>query len=241
MTGEITLTGQVLPIGGIREKALAAQRAGLKRVILPRENEPDLAELPPETRDGARVHPGRHDRGRLRRGVRRQAPRAARAAAARRRAAGERQAARLAPVRKASSSRAAAQNRRRRSDGGASGRGAGTPSCPSRTNVISVDVIADLYVDAVRTAPCRPATCTVVCAVDACRRVCCGELAWRRWSSSRGDRGEERRPVRLHERERAPPATSVDSRSTRPTVAPVAARPASRPGASKLKPVPLTS
>jgi ATP-dependent Lon protease len=50
MTGEITLTGQVLPIGGLREKSLAAQRAGLKRVIFPRENEPDLDDLPPETR-----------------------------------------------------------------------------------------------------------------------------------------------------------------------------------------------
>jgi len=50
MTGVITLTGQVLPIGGLREKSLAAQRAGLKRVIFPRENEPDLDDLPPETR-----------------------------------------------------------------------------------------------------------------------------------------------------------------------------------------------
>jgi ATP-dependent Lon protease len=51
MTGEITLTGQVLPIGGIREKALAAQRAGLKRVIVPAENVHELEDLPAEARD----------------------------------------------------------------------------------------------------------------------------------------------------------------------------------------------
>jgi ATP-dependent Lon protease len=57
MTGEITLTGQVLPIGGLREKSLAAQRAGLKRVVYPRENEPDLDELPAETRQALEFVP----------------------------------------------------------------------------------------------------------------------------------------------------------------------------------------
>jgi ATP-dependent Lon protease len=50
MTGEITLSGLVLPVGGIREKALAARRHGIKTFILPARNEPDLAELSPEVR-----------------------------------------------------------------------------------------------------------------------------------------------------------------------------------------------
>ena len=50
MTGEITLSGLVLPVGGIREKALAARRFGIKTIILPALNEPDLAELTEEVR-----------------------------------------------------------------------------------------------------------------------------------------------------------------------------------------------
>ena len=51
MTGEITLRGQVLPVGGIKQKILAAARTGLKTVILPKRNEPDLEDIPKEIRD----------------------------------------------------------------------------------------------------------------------------------------------------------------------------------------------
>ncbi|MBF2074001.1 MAG: endopeptidase La [Synechococcales cyanobacterium C42_A2020_086] len=51
MTGEITLRGKVLPVGGIREKVLAAYRAGIKTVILPQRNEPDLEDVPEEVRN----------------------------------------------------------------------------------------------------------------------------------------------------------------------------------------------
>jgi ATP-dependent Lon protease len=50
MTGELTLTGQVLPIGGLKDKALAAQRAGIHRVLAPRRNEPDLEDVPQQLR-----------------------------------------------------------------------------------------------------------------------------------------------------------------------------------------------
>ena len=50
MTGEITLRGRVLPVGGVREKALAARRSGIKTFILPRKNERDLLEVPKRLR-----------------------------------------------------------------------------------------------------------------------------------------------------------------------------------------------
>lgn len=55
MTGEITLRGRVLPIGGVKEKVLGAVRAGITKIILPKENEPDLEDLPKEVRDKIEV------------------------------------------------------------------------------------------------------------------------------------------------------------------------------------------
>ncbi len=56
MTGEITLRGRVLPIGGVREKVLAAQRVGVPTVILPKDNEPDLREVPVSVRETLQFH-----------------------------------------------------------------------------------------------------------------------------------------------------------------------------------------
>lgn len=57
MTGEITLSGRVLPIGGLKEKILGAVRAGIEEFLLPKENEADLEDLPTEVREKIRVHP----------------------------------------------------------------------------------------------------------------------------------------------------------------------------------------
>src|SRR6476646_7929572 len=56
MTGEVTLQGKVLPIGGVKQKLLAAHRAGLKEVLLPKRNEPDLDDVPDQVRQELTVH-----------------------------------------------------------------------------------------------------------------------------------------------------------------------------------------
>ena len=60
MTGEVTLRGRVLPIGGLKEKALAALRAGIDKIIIPHENEKDLVEIPEELRNKITFYPVKH-------------------------------------------------------------------------------------------------------------------------------------------------------------------------------------
>jgi ATP-dependent Lon protease len=60
MTGEITLRGRVLPIGGLKEKLLAAMRAGIKTVFIPKENEKDLADIPDSVKKGLDINPVSH-------------------------------------------------------------------------------------------------------------------------------------------------------------------------------------
>ncbi len=57
MTGEVTVTGQVLPIGGLKEKLLAAHRAGIKKVLIPKENEKDLVDIPKMVREDIKIIP----------------------------------------------------------------------------------------------------------------------------------------------------------------------------------------
>jgi ATP-dependent Lon protease len=57
MTGEITISGRVLPIGGLKEKVLGAIRAGITHVVIPEENEPDLEDLPEDVRRKIEVTP----------------------------------------------------------------------------------------------------------------------------------------------------------------------------------------
>jgi ATP-dependent Lon protease len=60
MTGEVTLRGRVLPIGGLKEKLLAALRGGIKKVLIPEENAKDLAEIPDNVKNGLEIVPVAH-------------------------------------------------------------------------------------------------------------------------------------------------------------------------------------
>ena len=60
MTGEVTITGQVLAIGGLKEKLLAAHRAGIKHVLIPNENEKDLVDIPEKVKNDIKITPVKH-------------------------------------------------------------------------------------------------------------------------------------------------------------------------------------
>ncbi|MBT8416180.1 MAG: endopeptidase La, partial [Silicimonas sp.] len=60
MTGEVSLRGNAMPIGGLKEKLLAALRGGIKTVLIPEENEKDLAEIPDNVKDGLKIIPVSH-------------------------------------------------------------------------------------------------------------------------------------------------------------------------------------
>jgi ATP-dependent Lon protease len=66
MTGEVTLRGNALPIGGLKEKLLAALRGGIKTVLIPRDNEKDLVEIPDNVKQGLEIIPVDHVRDVLR-------------------------------------------------------------------------------------------------------------------------------------------------------------------------------
>ena len=60
MTGEVSLRGNAMPIGGLKEKLLAALRGGIKTVLIPEENEKDLADIPDNVKEGLKIIPVKH-------------------------------------------------------------------------------------------------------------------------------------------------------------------------------------